>query len=131
MQLFAHIHACGDALSTILGIVLDVGLYKSPQQLSDQLPNSRKSQERFGLWCQTNYSTWAEQLKTTVIYYRKINHQWEFSLEQQQVLQHYYDANQLRLDCLHSNCEVTPAIRQEIKATLLLPQKELEDREWE
>ncbi|MDZ7949743.1 hypothetical protein [Nostoc sp. DedQUE09] len=26
---FAHIHACGDALSTIVGIVLDVGLYKS------------------------------------------------------------------------------------------------------
>jgi predicted NACHT family NTPase len=34
-------------------------------------------------------------------------------------------------DCLHSSCEVTPAIRQEIEATLLLPQKELEDREWQ
>ncbi|WP_414519902.1 NACHT C-terminal helical domain 2-containing protein [Nostoc sp. PCC 9305] len=101
------------------------------QQLSDQLPNSRQSQERFELWWQTNYSTWAEQLKTTVINYRNINHQWDFSIEQQQVLQHYYDANQLLLDCLHSNCEVTPAIRQEIEATLLLPQKELEDREWE
>ncbi|MBN3890932.1 MAG: NACHT domain-containing NTPase [Nostoc sp. JL31] len=130
-QDFAHVHACGDALSIILGIVLDVGLHKSLQQLSDQFPNSRQSQERFGLWWETNYSTWAEQLKTTVINYRNINHQWEFSLEQQQVLQRYYDANQLLLDCLHSNCEVTPAIRQEIEATLLLPQKELEDREWE
>ncbi|MFS0515763.1 NACHT domain-containing protein [Nostoc sp. UIC 10607] len=130
-QDFAHIHACGDALSNILGIVLDVGLYKSLQQLSDQLPNSRQSQERFGLWWQTNYSAWAEQLKMTVINYRNINHQWQFSLEQQQVLQRYYDANQLLLDCLHSNCEVTAAIRQEIEATLLLPQKELEDREWQ
>ncbi|WP_276750717.1 NACHT C-terminal helical domain 2-containing protein [Chlorogloeopsis fritschii] len=43
----------------------------------------------------------------------------------------YYDANQLLLDCLNSNCEVTAAIRQEIEATLLLPQKELEDREWQ
>nr|WP_257236286.1 hypothetical protein [Nostoc sp. 'Peltigera malacea cyanobiont' DB3992] len=92
--LFAHIHACGDALSSILSIVLDVGLYKSLQQLSDEFPNSRQSQERFGLWWQTNYSTWAEQLKTTVINYRNINHQWEFSIEQQQVLQRYYDTNQ-------------------------------------
>ncbi|MFQ4146054.1 NACHT C-terminal helical domain 2-containing protein [Chlorogloeopsis sp. ULAP02] len=43
----------------------------------------------------------------------------------------YYDANQLLLDCLNSNCEVTAAIRQKIEATLLLPQKELEDREWQ
>ena len=130
-QDFAHIHACGDSLSNILGIVLDVGLYKSLQQLSDQFPNSRQSQERFELWWQTNYSAWAEQLKITVINYRNINHQWQFSPDQQQVLQRYYDANQLLLDCLHSNSEVTPAIRQEIEATLLLPIKELEDREWE
>ncbi|MEH2048205.1 NACHT domain-containing protein [Nostoc sp.] len=129
-QDFAHIHACGDALSIILGIVLDVGLHKSLQQLSDQLPNSSQSQERFQLWSQTNYSAWAEQVKMTVIKYRNINHEWQFSPEQQQVLQRYYDANKLLLDCLHSNCEVTAAIRQEIEATLLLPQKELEDREW-
>ncbi|MBN3899099.1 MAG: NACHT domain-containing NTPase [Nostoc sp. NOS(2021)] len=130
-QDFAHIHACGDALSNILGIVLDVGLYKSLQQLSEQLPNSRQSQKRFELWGQTNYSAWAEQLKRTVNNYRNINHEWQFSQQQQQVLQGYYDANQLLLDCLSSNSEVTPAIRQEIEATLLLPQKELEDREWQ
>ncbi|MEH1943656.1 MAG: NACHT domain-containing NTPase [Nostoc sp.] len=130
-QDFAHIHACGDALSNILGIVLDVGLHKSLQQLSDQLPNFRQSQQRFELWSQTNYSAWAEQVNKTVVNYRNINHQWQFSPEQQQVLQRYYDANQLLLDCLHSNCEVTAAIRQEIEATLLLPQKELEDREWQ
>ncbi|MEH2216958.1 MAG: NACHT domain-containing NTPase [Nostoc sp.] len=130
-QDFAHIHACGDSLSNIMGIVLDVGLYKSLQQLSDQFPNSRQTQERLQLWWQTNYSAWAEQLKMTVINYRNINHQWHFSPEQKQVLQRYYDANQLLLDCLHSNCEVTAAIRQEIEASLLLPQKELEDREWQ
>ncbi|BBD57838.1 hypothetical protein NIES2109_06060 [Nostoc sp. HK-01] len=130
-QDFAHFHACGDALSNILGIVLDVGLYKSLQQLSDQLPNSHQNQARFRLWMQTSYAAWAEQLRTTVTNYRNINHQWQFSPEQVQVLQRYYDANQLLLDCLHSNCEVTAAIRQEIEATLLLPQKELEDREWQ
>jgi predicted NACHT family NTPase len=130
-QDFAHAHACGDALSNILGIALDVGLHKSLQQLSDQFPNSRQSRERFEVWWQTNYSTWSEQLKKTITNYRNINHQWQFSPEQQQVLQRYYDANKLLLDCLNSNCDVTATIRQEIEATLLLPQKELEDREWQ
>lgn len=130
-QDFAHFHTCGDALSNILGIVLDVGLHKSLEKLAEQLPNSRQNQQRFRLWLQTSYSAWAEQLKITITNYRNINHQWQFSPEQQQVLQRYYDANQLLLDCLHSNCEVTAAIRQEIEATLLLPQKELEDREWQ
>jgi predicted NACHT family NTPase len=72
-----------------------------------------------------------EYAQPTVINYRNINHEWQFNSKQQQVLQRYYDANQLLLDCLHSNCEVTAAIRQEIEATLLLPIKELEDREWQ
>ena len=46
------------------------------------------------------------------------------------VLQSYYAANQLLVDCLNSNCEVTPSIREEIEASLLLPQTELEKREW-
>ncbi len=41
------------------------------------------------------------------------------------------DANQLLIDCLNSNCEVTVAVRQEIEAALLLPQTELEEREWQ
>ncbi|MBW4657977.1 MAG: NACHT domain-containing NTPase [Drouetiella hepatica Uher 2000/2452] len=45
----------------------------------------------------------------------------DFSLEQQEVWQRYCDANQLLLDCLNSNCEVTVTVRQEIEAALLLP----------
>ncbi|MBD2356077.1 NACHT domain-containing NTPase [Tolypothrix sp. FACHB-123] len=130
-QDFAYAHACGDALSNILSIVLDAGLHKSLQQLQEQLPNHNQNQEKFQLWWQAHSSAWIEQLKMTVMNYRNINHHWQFSQQQQQVLQRYYDANQLLLDCLNSNCEVTSAIRQEIEATLLLPQKELEDREWQ
>jgi predicted NACHT family NTPase len=63
--------------------------------------------------------------------HRSTPHDWHFSPEQQELLQRYYDANQLLLDCLNSNCEVTAAVRQEIEAALLLPQKELEEREWD
>ncbi|MBD2080742.1 NACHT domain-containing NTPase [Leptolyngbya sp. FACHB-17] len=130
-QDFAYINACSEALNNILVMVLDAGFYKSLQQLRDQLPAPSQNRERLQDWWQTNYPAWVGQLRSTIARYRNIQHPWQFSPEQQQVLQRYYDANQLLIDCLNSNCEVTTAIRQEIEATLLLPQKELEDREWQ
>lgn len=73
---------------------------------------------------------WTERLQSEIVQYRNTQQDWNFSPEQQQMLQQYYDANQLLLDCLNSNCEVTAAVRQEVEAALLLPQKELEEREW-
>ena len=128
---FAYAHACSEALNNILMIVLDAGFYKSLQQIKDQLPASNQHQERLQTWWQDNYSTWVEDLKGTIIQYRNIHHPWQFSPEQDQVLKRYYDANQLLVDCLNSNCEVTESIRKEIEATLLLPQQELEEREWQ
>jgi predicted NACHT family NTPase len=130
-QDFAHAHACSEALNSTLVIALDAGFQKSLQQLNDQFPNPQHNQKQFQVWWQAHYANWIARLKVTIAHYRSINHHWQFSVEQQQVLQRYYDANQLLLDCLHSNCEVTPSIRQEIEATLLLPQKELEEREWQ
>lgn len=130
-QDFAYVNSCSEALNNILIMVLDAGLYKSLQQLKDQLPASSQSQKRLQAWWQQHYPAWVEQIRGEITHYRNIHHPWQFTPKQQQALQRYYDANQLLIDCLNSNCEVTPAIRQEIEATLLLPQKELEDREWE
>jgi predicted NACHT family NTPase len=127
---FAHAHICADALSNILGMVLDSGFHKSLQLLQNQLPHPNQGQERGQVWWQAHHTAWGEQLEMAIAQYRQIHHKWQFSPKQQQVLQRYYDANQLLIDCLNSNCEVTALIRQEIEATLLLPQKELEDREW-
>jgi predicted NACHT family NTPase len=130
-QDFAYVNACSEALNNILVMVLDAGFYKSLQQLKEQLPPWSQNRERLQAWWQDNYSDWIVQVRDTISRYRDIHHPWQFTSEQQQVLQRYYDANQLLIDCLNSNCEVTAAIRQEIEATLLLPQKELEDREWQ
>jgi predicted NACHT family NTPase len=126
----AHASLCGDALSDILGIVLDAGFHKSLQQLRSEYPNPVQNHGRFQTWWEIHHETWAEHLKTAIDRYRQIHHHWQFDAEQQQTLQRYYTANQLLLDCLHSNCEVTAKIRQDIESTLLLPQKELEAREW-
>ena len=127
---FACIHACGDSLSNILGLVVDLGFHKSLQQLSDQLPNNTHTKGNFEKWCRNNYAAWARQLQETIAQHRDIGNQWDFNVAQEKVLQSYYGANQLLLDCLRSDCEVTTNIREEIEATLLMPQKEMEIREW-
>lgn len=119
------------AISNALAITLDVGLQQSLQQLKDQLPDPEQDRERFQAWRSTHHLTWVERLRAAITLHRNIQHQWHFSPQQQQTLRRYYAANQLLIDCLNSNCEVTDAVRQEIEATLLLPQKELEEREWQ
>ncbi|WP_442944134.1 NACHT C-terminal helical domain 2-containing protein [Nostoc sp.] len=46
-------------------------------------------------------------------------------------MQQYYYANQLLIDCLNSNCQLTDVVRQEIEASLLLPITELSQPEWQ
>lgn len=120
-----------EALSNILVMVQDTGFYKSLQQLKNELPTSYHTQRAMQTWWQQNYPNWMERLKVAITHYRNISHPWEFSAEQQKILKRYYDANQLLVDCLNSNAEITPTIRQEIEATLLMPQQELEEREWQ
>ncbi|MEH2051847.1 NACHT domain-containing protein [Nostoc sp.] len=126
---FADAHACDDALSSALAIAQDAGLHQALQQLKDLFPDPEQSRERIQTWWQTSYPAWMEQLKTAIANHRNIQHDWHFSLQQQQVLQQYYNANQLLIDCLNSNCEITDVVRQEIEASLL-PIKELCKREW-
>ncbi len=130
-QDFACTNACSSALNNTLGMVLDAGFYKSLQQSKDQLPSASQNRERLQDWRQKNYSAWMKQLRGEIAHYRNIHQSWQFSLEQQQMLQRYYDTNQLLIDCLNSNCKVTAALRQDIEATSLLSQRELEDREWQ
>jgi predicted NACHT family NTPase len=128
---FVHAHSCADALGNALMIVLDVGLQQSLQQLKDQIPDPDRDQAAFQLWYQVNHLAWNERLNTAIAQYHNIQSNWHFSPEQEEILQRYYDANKLLLDCLNSNCEVTATVRQEIEAALLLPKKEIEQREWD
>ncbi|HEY9692353.1 MAG TPA: NACHT domain-containing NTPase [Oculatellaceae cyanobacterium] len=77
--------------------------------------------ENLASWWQANGSSWTEELRTAMIRYRNIGQNWHFSLQQQQMLQQYYQANQFLLSCLNNNCQVSPHLRAEILQTLLLP----------
>jgi hypothetical protein len=50
----------------------------------------------------------------------------QFTDAQKALLQQYYDANLLLVECLNSDCYVSRSVREEIEATLLLPISELE-----
>ncbi|MCC5630305.1 NACHT domain-containing NTPase [Nostoc sphaeroides CHAB 2801] len=128
---FADVYECNEALSSALTIAQDAGLHQALQQLKDLLPDPEQSRERIQTWWQTSYPAWIEELKSAIAKHRNIEHDWHFSPQQQEVLQQYYDANQLLLDCLNSNGEITDVVRQEIEASLLLPRKELFEQEWQ
>ncbi|MDF0553958.1 NACHT domain-containing NTPase [Kamptonema sp. UHCC 0994] len=72
-------------------------------------------------WWKANDQAWTEQLRYILIEHRNIGHEWEFSENQIELLQNYYDANELLVDCLKSSCIISDKVRQEIQDTLLLP----------
>ena len=57
-----------------------------------------------------------------MIKYCNMGHNWQLSQAQAKLLEQYYAANKLLVDCLNSDCYVTRSVREEIEATLLLPQ---------
>lgn len=71
--------------------------------------------------------SWIKNLRQVMIDHRNIGHDWQFTPAQTEKLQQYFEANQLVVDCLNSDCYVTKAMRQEILSTLLLPMSELEE----
>lgn len=103
-------------------------LRQSLQHLRAELPDPEKDEDYFRQWWQTTGSTWAEQLRSVMVEYCNIGHNWQFDYAQEEKLQQYYDANKLLVDCLNSDCYVSREVRQEIEESLLLPMAEIEQR---
>ncbi|QDL11580.1 signal transduction protein [Brasilonema sennae CENA114] len=93
------------------------------QQLENQLPKHKNDLEAYVSWWQAESQAWTQQLRTVMIEYRNIGHDWQFSDSQKKLLIQYLDANKLLVDCLNSDCYVSRKVRQEIEDTLLLPVK--------
>ena len=98
------------------------------QKLREQLPSGQDSKE-FEKWWLANGKAWREELRLLMIKDRNIGHDWQFSNEQKELLQQYYDANKLLVDCLNSDCYVSREVRQQIEDTLLLPIAEIKQRQ--
>jgi predicted NACHT family NTPase len=140
-----HVLDCGKDLALDNDLALDralnldqtlnraVALAQNPklkrelQKLKDRLPDtSWKNRENFEKWRETNGDRWTTDLRQITIAHRNIGHDWQFTDDQKALLQQYYDANLLLLECLNSDCYVSRSVREEIEATLLLPMAEIE-----
>ncbi len=109
-------------LALVRDLARDPALKGKLQQLRERLPNtSEENRESFKQWWQANGEDWTTQIRAVMVEHRNIGHNWQFSKEQKQLLQQYYDANKLLVDCLNSDCYVSREVREEIEATLLLP----------
>jgi predicted NACHT family NTPase len=86
--------------------------------------NKRDDIDSLMRWYHDNYQEWKISLRE----YQASNIVNYIGDEQKILLQQYYDANKLLVDCLNSDCYVSRDVRQDIKETLFLPMAEIEKR---
>ncbi len=115
--LIPGVYSCIDCISFFnLGSELQEVL----QQLQAQIPHLDKYTEN-QVWWRANGKRWTEELRVAMIKYRNFGQNWQFNERQKELLQQYYTANKLLIDCLNSGCQVSDGVPQEIEETLLLP----------
>lgn len=72
-------------------------------------------------WWYDNVQQLVERLRDAVIKYRNVGHNWQFNESQRELLNQYYNANKLLIDCMNSSCNTSSKIREIIEETLFLP----------
>ncbi|MBE9117733.1 NACHT domain-containing protein [Lusitaniella coriacea LEGE 07157] len=115
-------------LNPNLSSALNPNLIHQLRELRKVLPES-DNQEYFQQWWSDNSSQWIEQLRQVMIEHRNIGHDWQFTKEQKQQLQRYYDANKFLVELMQIEGAVSESVRAEIEDALLLPWEELKRRQ--
>ncbi|MBW3584537.1 MAG: hypothetical protein KY448_01470, partial [Cyanobacteria bacterium 0813] len=95
------------------------------QEFHKELNHSIQSQEMTDEWWKKEGRSLVKKLKPIDSEVQSVYHE-PFNNSQKKLLRQYYDANNLLVTCLNSDCYVSPAVRQEIQDTLLLPIEEIE-----
>ncbi|MBD2667466.1 NACHT domain family [Richelia sinica FACHB-800] len=92
-----------------------------------QLPYEEiKIKNKFLEWRIYHGMSWIEKLESVLIQYIDIGCSWQFNEAQKELLERYYKANRLLINCLNSDCYVSREVREYIEDTLLLPMSEIE-----
>lgn len=124
-------------LDTLIELTIDIKLQEKLQAFQEELKVFQEKISEIGLldqqdgeileerWKATG-KAWTARLRAVAIEHCNIGHDWQLNDPQKKLLQQYYEANKLLLDCLNSDCYVSREVRQEIEDTLLLPIAEIE-----
>ncbi|MGK7891517.1 MAG: NACHT domain-containing NTPase [Leptolyngbyaceae cyanobacterium] len=97
------------------------------QILHTQLPRLDEREQVLNWW-REHGKRWITELQEVMVEHRNIGHDWQFTDEQKQKLQRYYDANEFLVDLLKIRGAVSEKCRTEIEDGLLLPWAELQRR---
>ncbi|WP_044290731.1 hypothetical protein [Rivularia sp. PCC 7116] len=73
-----------------------------------------------------NFNELSEKLRIMLVKHRNIGHDWQFNKKQEELLYEYYFANELLINCLNSDSDITLKFRSYIEDTLLLAIAEIE-----
>lgn len=125
----AHVlaHVLAHALANAHAHALDPELKRVLQVLKDQISGTlEENKEQFKQWWETQGTAWVAKLRATMVEYRNIGHDWQFSSKQRDKLSQYHTANFLLADCLKRGY-LTSEARQRIENGMLLPTGQAED----
>ncbi len=88
--------------------------------LHRQLPEINQNRETIKSWWLNNGDTWIETLRTVTIKHSQIGYDWQLNQQECKLLEQYWDANQLLIDCLNVEGNITSQIRKSIEDSLLM-----------
>jgi hypothetical protein len=111
-------------------LLLEHGLEHKFDLLTEELLTSLQSnQEEFSKWQQATIKLLSEQMCTLFEEHYDENYKWQLTNDQKALLQTYYRANGVLIDCLNlpDTC-ISRNVRKEIKDTLFLPIAEIQKR---
>lgn len=93
---------------------------QSLQWIKSQIPNPSGDREEFAKWWGLDGKVWTNYLRDFISQLQDLRRDWQFNDSQREALQKYYDANKLLAACLTSDGCVSPAVREEIRANMLV-----------
>jgi len=102
-------------LVSVFALDFEPELKQTLQQLLAELPDPKEQREEFEVWRLTNGSDWIAKIKNVLGFDLHLND------EQRDLLKDYYKDNKLLVECLDKASNLTPSVREEIEASLLLP----------
>lgn len=88
-------------------------------------------QKELKKWWDTNGNAWTQELRQAIINHRNTGYDWQFSRDQIQLRNQYYEGNRFLVTCLKSGCYLSKSVRQKIEDEILLPMAEIERRNSE
>ncbi|MBD2203891.1 NACHT domain-containing NTPase [Calothrix sp. FACHB-1219] len=119
-----HLDQVEAFLYSTLRCVTEFNLQHLLKQLYEQLPTLEEDENQW----KNKAQYWAEDLRKVMIRCCDIGYDWQFTDAQKELLLNYYNANELLVNCLNSDCYVSREVRQEIEDNLLLPMSELKKK---